>query len=63
MGSRRSGPREDQATLGNHGHARAAFSRAIERGNAVVAEIEARDVGRLDLVEALELTALTCLRD
>ena len=49
--------------LGDHGHARAAFCRAIERGNLIVAEIEARDAGPLDLGEALELTALIALRD
>jgi hypothetical protein len=35
----------------------------IERGNLVVAEIEARDIGQLDLGEALDLTALVALRD
>jgi hypothetical protein len=49
--------------VGDHGHARAAFRRALERGNFVVAELEARDVGPLDLAEALELTALIALRD
>jgi hypothetical protein len=52
-----------RSSLGDHGHARAAFRRAIERGNLVVAEIEARDIGQLDLGEALELTALVSLRD
>jgi hypothetical protein len=33
------------------------------RGNVLVAEIEARDAGPLDLAEALDLTALICLRD
>ena len=36
---------------------------AIERGNLVVAEIEAREIGQLDLGEALELTAVVALRD
>jgi len=44
------------------GHPRTAFRRAIERGNLVVAEIEAREVGQLDLGEALELTALVAPR-
>jgi hypothetical protein len=35
----------------------------LERGNVVVAEIEAREAGPLDLAEALELTALVALRD
>jgi len=52
-----------RSSLGDDGHARAAFRRAIERGNLVVAEIEARDIGQLDLGEALELTALVALRD
>ena len=37
--------------------------RALERGNLVVAEIETREVGHLDLGEALDLTALVALRD
>jgi hypothetical protein len=49
--------------VGEHGHARTAFRRAIERGNLVVAELDAREIGRLDLGEALELTALVVLRD
>ena len=53
----------EETDLGDHGHARAAFQRALERGNLVVAEIEARDAGLLDLAEALELTALIALRD
>src|SRR6185437_5105880 len=57
------GPRDKRSTWGDHGHARAAFRRALERGNLVVAEIEAREVGQLDLGEALELTALVALRD
>jgi hypothetical protein len=32
--------------------------RALEPGNLVVAEIETREVGKLDVGEALELTAL-----
>jgi hypothetical protein len=39
------------------------FRRALERGNLVVAELEARNVARLDLSEALELTALAALHD
>ena len=45
------------------GSARSVFKRAIERGNVVVAEIAARELGRLDLSEALELTALIAKRD
>jgi len=39
------------------------FRRAIELGNLVSAELEAREAGRLELDEALELTALVALRD
>src|SRR5262245_6325766 len=49
--------------LGNAGNSRAYFQRAIDRGNLVVAEITAREIGRLTLVEALELTALVARRD
>lgn len=35
----------------------------IERGNLVVAEVTARELGRLDLADALKLTALMALRD
>ena len=47
----------------SEGHPRTAFRRAIERGNLVSAGFEAREAGRLDLGEALELTALVALRD
>ena len=47
----------------SQGHPGTAFRRALERGNLVVAELEAREVGRLDLGEALELTALIALHD
>ena len=40
------------------GHPRAIFSRAIERGNLVVAEASAREVGNLTLEEALRLLFL-----
>jgi hypothetical protein len=36
--------------------------RALEPGNLVIAEIEARTVGNLDVHEALELTALVALK-
>jgi hypothetical protein len=45
------------------GHPRAIFHRAIERGNLVVAEVTAREIGRVSLMEALELTALIALKD
>jgi hypothetical protein len=45
------------------GHPRAIFTRAIERGNLVVAEMAAREIGRLTLGEALALTALVAQKD
>jgi hypothetical protein len=39
------------------------FRRAIERGNLVIAEMTAREIGRISLVEALELTALIARKD
>jgi hypothetical protein len=56
-----SGPGEDG--LGEHGQALSTFRRAIEHGNLVAAELAARDLGRLDLAGALELTALIALHD
>ena len=56
-------PQERSAHTTSQGHPRTAFRRAIERGNLVSAELEAREAGRLDLDEALELTALVALRD
>jgi hypothetical protein len=49
--------------VGDHTNARVTFDRAIEHGNLVVAEITARELDRLDLADALELTALIALRD
>jgi len=37
--------------------------RAVERGNLVVAEITARELGRIDLGDALELTALVASKN
>ena len=45
------------------GHPRAIFKRAIENGNLPVAEVTARELGRITLAEALELTALVAERD
>jgi hypothetical protein len=45
------------------GHPRAIFRRAIERGNLLIAETTAREIGRVSLVEALELAALIALKD
>ena len=41
------------------GNPRAIFKRAIERGNVVVAEMTARELGRLSLDESLALTGET----
>jgi hypothetical protein len=40
------------------GHPRAIFKWAIEHGNVTVAEMTARELGRITLGESLELTAL-----
>jgi hypothetical protein len=45
------------------GHPRAIFNRAIERGNLLVAETTAREIGRVSLVESLALTALIAQKD
>lgn len=45
------------------GHPRSEFRRAIERGNLIVAETTAKEMGHVTLLEALQLTALVALRD
>jgi hypothetical protein len=45
------------------GHPRAIFNRAIERGNLLVAETTAREIGRVSLGESLALTALIAQKD
>jgi hypothetical protein len=45
------------------GHARTVFRRALERGNLLVAEATAKEIGRLSLAEALELTLLIARED
>jgi hypothetical protein len=42
----------------SQGQPRTIFRRALERGNLVRAEVTAREVGRVTIAEALELTAL-----
>jgi hypothetical protein len=49
--------------LGEHQHPRKILKHALERGNLVVAEITARELGGLDLTDALELTVLIAVRD
>ena len=46
-----------------HGHPRATFQRAIERGNLLIAETTLREIGRPTLGELLELTILIALKD
>jgi hypothetical protein len=50
-------PRQE-AALTAQGHPRTIFQRAIEHGNLLLAEATAREMGRLSLVEALDLTVL-----
>ena len=45
------------------GHPRATFNRAIERGNLLVAEATAREIGKVSLGDALELVALIAQHD
>jgi hypothetical protein len=45
------------------GHPRSIFNRAIERGNLLVAEMTAREIGKVSLVESLALTALIAQKD
>jgi ribosomal protein S7 len=45
------------------GHPRAIFNRAIENGNLLVAEMAARELGRISLDESLALTALVVQKD
>jgi hypothetical protein len=45
------------------GNARSIFRRAVENGNVLVAEMTARELGRITLEEALALTVLVVERD
>ena len=45
------------------GHPRRIFATAIERGNIVIAEATARELGRISLEEALALTALVAEKE
>jgi hypothetical protein len=49
--------------LTSQGHARTVFRRALERGNLMVAEATAKEIGRVSLAEALELTLLIARKD
>ena len=50
-------PGEEPAST-SQGHPYTIFRRALERGNLLVAEATAREIGRISLGEALELTLL-----
>lgn len=56
-------PAPGRRTLTAQGHPRAIFNRAVERGNLLIAETTAREIGRISLVEALQLTALIAQKD
>ncbi|MDP9223206.1 MAG: hypothetical protein M3P18_05020 [Actinomycetota bacterium] len=47
----------------SQGHPRTVFRRALQNGNLLLAEITACEVGKVDLHEALELTALIAKND
>jgi hypothetical protein len=53
---RRLGPGGGAST--SQGHPRTVFRRALERGNLLVAEATAREIGQVSFAEALELTLL-----
>jgi hypothetical protein len=50
-------PRRGAAST-SQGHPRTIFKRALEHDNLVLAEVTAREIGRVTIAEALELTAL-----
>jgi hypothetical protein len=50
-------PRRGAAST-SQGHPRTIFRRALEHDNLVLAEVTAREIGRVTIAEALELTAL-----
>jgi hypothetical protein len=45
------------------GHSRSIFTRAIENGNLLVAEMAARELGRISLDESFALTVLVVQKD
>jgi hypothetical protein len=49
---------QPRQTMTAQGHPRTVFHRAIQRKNLVIAEVTAREVGAIDLVEALDLVCL-----
>ena len=55
-------PRRGEGST-SQGHPRTIFRRALERGNLLVAEATAKEIGRISLAEALELTLLIAQKD
>jgi hypothetical protein len=55
-------PREG-ALVTSQGHTIGVLQKALDRGNLVAAELAARELGRIPLDMALELTALIALHD
>jgi hypothetical protein len=55
--------RSRKGELTAQGHPRTIFKRAIEKESLVIAEATARELGRLTLAEALELTALIARKE
>ena len=51
------------AAVTAQGNPRVVYRKALQRGNLLVAEATAREIGHIDLLEALELTALIARRD
>ena len=49
--------------LGNHGHPRVVFDRALANGNLLLAEMTARELGWINLLDALDLLALLTVKD
>jgi hypothetical protein len=50
-------------TSTSQGHPRTVFKRALERGNLLVAEATAKEIGRISLADALELTLLIAQKE
>ncbi|TMM28314.1 MAG: hypothetical protein E6F93_12595 [Actinobacteria bacterium] len=55
-------PRRGEGST-SQGHPRTIFRRALERGNLLVAEATAKEIGRISLAEALELTLLIAQKE
>lgn len=55
-------PARRGAASASQGHPRTIFRRALEHDNLVLAEVTAREIGRVTIAEALELKALVAQR-